>query len=228
MVRPTKKDKIVHSHFTLFPPSQNLPFLNTIDLFGRNLAIFIASHLPATTSRLKYLREQWHICWVSNPPLLLFPSSFHSSSLYFSVQVIDLVPSITSATTFCIPSGSLTFFRWSVAAPGNGTTSERRGQKMPPILSFTDPQEFRAIHENATKAEFKIQQKRVDTFNKRNPEFEAWVITAPPVGQSWMPYIFRIRLNSQLPKGVELPGIGQSLKLRIVNAEKNHSSWYPC
>jgi regulator of nonsense transcripts 1 len=97
----------------------------------------------------------------------------------------------------------------------------------PPIIKFSDADEFRARHEVATKEEYKLQEQLVDAFNRKNPVFRAWVILAPPPKQSWIGYVLRINLN-RMPEGIEQPGIGQSCKLRLVDSDGTPSSWFPC
>jgi regulator of nonsense transcripts 1 len=111
-----------------------------------------------------------------------------------------------------------------VQAPQNADTS---GRPVEPIIKFADAHEFRVRHAEATKAEFDIQKRKVDWFNKKNPVLDAWVITAPPAKQSWMGYILRVHLDGKR-EDIGLPGIGQSCKLRLVKSDKTSSSWFSC
>jgi len=100
---------------------------------------------------------------------------------------------------------------------------------VPAIIAFSNPEEFRVRHEAAIEAEFKIQEQRVERFNKMQPAFEAWVITAPPAHQPGMGYILRIDFHIEsMGKNIDPPGIGQSCELRFLGYKNTPSSWCFC
>ncbi|KAK3900542.1 hypothetical protein C8A05DRAFT_35825, partial [Staphylotrichum tortipilum] len=100
---------------------------------------------------------------------------------------------------------------------------------VPTIITFSDPEEFRARHESATKAEFKVQKKRVDDFNKMQPILQAWVITAPPAHQPGMGYIIQINFRFEhMENKIDPPGIGQSCEIRFLGDKGTPSSCCFC
>lgn len=142
---------------------------------------------------------------------------------------------------------------WGIDTTQPPQNTDTKLEQLPPILTFSDSEEFRTRHKAATKAEFKVHKARINAFNLLNPVLDAWVITAPPEHQPWMGHVFRVDLYYKLPngmalsdhvikiledlgwrrshkqpKGIDLPGVGQSCKLRIVEDDKTHSPWYPC
>ncbi len=102
-------------------------------------------------------------------------------------------------------------------------------KQVPPILAFSSPGEFRARHEAATKAEFEVQQRKVNEFNNLQPALEAWVITAPPAHQPGMGYILRVHFSFEgMREKIDPPGIGQSCELRFLGEDGTPSSWCFC